>query len=209
MKKDSYLLGILLVLIGVLFLLLNFNIISFKLLLFLLSIGLIIGYFSKHQLGYLISGSVLLVISSVYLLDEAILPSINIKSFLFLSIFGIISLILYYKQNNEIFLILGGILPSLGLYNLINKISVNNVFWVFLLLTGFAFFIIYLIGYRRSGIEWPKHLSVIILILSILFWFLSKIRGQFKFRKFIIYLWPLLLIVIGGKIIYNIIKSKR
>lgn len=209
MRKDNYLLGILLVVIGILFLLLNFNIISFKLLLFLLSIGLIIGYFSTHRLGYLVSGLILLIISSVSLLNEIILPSINIKSFLFLSIFGVIFLILYFKQNNKIFLILGGILPSIGLYNLINKISVNNVIWSLFLLIGIAFFIIYLVGYKRSGIEWPRHLSIIMLVISILLWFSSKITGQFKFRKFILYLWPLLLIIIGGKIIYNIIKSKQ
>lgn len=209
MNENNYLLGTLLIFIGILFLLLNFSIITFNSLVFLLSIALIVGYFVRHERVYLILGSILFIISSVSLLDGAILPNISIKSFLFLSIFGIIALAIYLRENNKAYLILSGLLISLGFYNLISKLSSTSVIWVFFLLVGISFFIIYLVGYRRSGIEWPKNISLGMLILALILWLSTNIRGKLKFKDFIVYFWPILLILIGGKILYNIVRSRN
>ena len=209
MRRNNYSFGLLLVFVGVLFLLLNLKVLSFDWLLFILSIGLIIGYFMQEHIGYLISGLILLAISLVSLLNEYIFTSINIKGFLFLWIFGIISLVLYGRQKSKGFLVFGLILPALGTYNLVEEKAYGDVSWVLYLLFGISLYIIYIVGYSKSGIEWPKYLAFIMIALSILFLLSSKMMLQFKFWKFISYLWPILLIGIGIKIIYNMVKLKE
>lgn len=194
MKRNSYSFGLLLVFVGVLFLLLNFKILNTDWLLFLLSLGLILGYFTQKHIGYLISGLILLGISSISLLNEYLFPGLNMKSFLFLWIFGIISLVLYFRQKNKGFLVIGTILPALGTFNLIEELALTEVNWVLFLLFGIAFFIIYIIGYRDSSVEWPKHLAWIMIVISVLILISSKTTIRFGFWKLISYLIPIMLI---------------
>ena len=209
MKRNSYSFGLLLVFVGVLFLLLNLEVLNINWILFLLSIGLVISYFIQKHMGYLISGLILLGISLISLLNQYVFPEINVKSFLFLWIFGVISLSLYFRQKNKGFLIIGTILPALGTYNLVEELVLSDVNWVLFILFGIAFYIIYIIGYRNSGIEWPKHLAWIMVAISILFLISSKTSIKFGFWKLISYIIPLGLIAIGIKIIYNITKLKE
>lgn len=209
MRRDDYAFGFFLIFIGVLFLLLNLNVLSFEWLLFILSIGLIAGYFVKDKLVYLISGLVLLSISLIYILNEYAFPGVNIKSFLFLWIFGIISLVLYGRQRSKGLLMFGTILPALGTYSLIEELSFGNVSWALYLLFGIAFFIIYLVGYKSSGIEWPRHLALAMIVVSILFLINTKTAMEIKFWKFINYLWPIIIILLGIRIVYNIVKARE
>ncbi|MCF6463541.1 hypothetical protein [Clostridium sp. Cult1] len=209
MKRNSYSFGLLLVFVGVLFLLLNLEVLNINWILFLLSIGLVISYFIQKHMGYLISGLILLGISLISLLNQYVFPEINVKSFLFLWIFGVISLTLYFRQKNKGFLIIGTILPALGTYNLIEELALSDVNWVLFILFGIAFYIIYIVGYRNSGIEWPKHLAWIMVVISALFLISSKTSIKFGFWKLISYIIPLGLIAIGIKIIYNITKLKE
>lgn len=209
MKRNSYSFGLLLIFVGVLFLLLNLKVLNFDWVLFLLSIGFIIGFFNQKHMGYLISGLALLGISLISILNKYIFTDIDVKSFLFLWIFGILSLVLYFRQKNKGFLIIGLILPALGTYNLIEELAYSDANWSLFLLFGISFYIIYIIGYRSSGVEWPKHLAWIMVVVSILFLISSKTMIQFGFWKFISYLIPIILIGLGIKIIYNIIKLKE
>lgn len=209
MRRNDYSFGVLLVFVGFLFLLLNLKILSIEWLLFILSLGLLIGYFIQGHIGYLISGLILLAISLISLLNQYAFPGINIKGFLFLWIFGIISLVLYGRQKSKGLLIFGLILPALGTYNLIEELSYGDISWTLYLLFGIAFYIIYIVGYSKSGIEWPKYLSLIMFAISILFLITSKTATEIKFWKFINYLWSILLIGIGIKIIYNMVKLKE
>ena len=209
MKRNSYSFGLLLVFVGVLFLLLNLEVLNINWILFLLSIGLVISYFIQKHMGYLISGLILLGISLISLLNQYVFPEINVKSFLFLWIFGVISLTLYFRQKNKGFLIIGTILPALGTYNLVEELALSDVNWVLFILFGIAFYIIYIVGYRNSGIEWPKHLAWIMVVISALFLISSKTSIKFGFWKLISYIIPLGLIAIGIKIIYNITKLKE
>ncbi|MBU5439321.1 hypothetical protein KQI42_14955 [Tissierella sp. MSJ-40] len=209
MERNNYSFGVILIFIGFMFLLLNLKVLTFNWILFILAIGLIIGYYLKENMGYLTAGLILLAISSVSLLNEYVFTSINIKGFVFLWIFGIMSLALYSKQKSKGLLIFGVLLPALGTYNLIEEIARTDVGWVMFLLFAIAFYIAYVVGYRQEGNDWPKHLSIIMLIISGLFLLSSKSLLKFGFWKFISYLWPILLIGIGIKIIYNVIKLKR
>lgn len=209
MDKNNYFLGIFLIILGILLLLLKFKLITFQWIFLILSIGLIIAYFFQKHSGYLISGLTLLVFSLISLLNKHILPGVNIKAFLYLFVIGIIFLILYFKQKNNILLILGFILPALGIYILMKRVGLEIGIWVLWLLIGIAFYVIYGVGYNKSGIEWPRYLARIIIVISILAWLSSKITGKFKLIKMILYLGPILLIILGIRIIYNVIKLKK
>lgn len=209
MKAKDYLFGVFLVFVGILFLLLNLDVLTFEWLLFLLSIAILIGYFMKRHMGYLVLGLVLLGISLISILDRYMLVGIDIKSFLFLWIFGIISLTLYVKQKNRSLLMVGMMLLAFGTHNLVEELVSTDVSWTLYLIFGIAFYIIYLLGYRGSGIEWPRNLGTVMVIVSLLFLLSSQTMLKFGFWQFIFYLFPVLLIGIGIKIIYNIKKLKE
>ncbi len=205
MNKD-YTLGIVLIFAGVLFLLLNLNILTFNWLLLILSIAFLVGYFVKRQVGYLAAGLILLAISIINMIDDYAFTTINIRSFIFLWIFGTISLVMYSRQGARGYLIFGSILLSIGTYNLVEELTFSNVHWVFFLFMAIAFYIIYQFEYKQFGVVWPKTLASILAVLSLLFLLSSQSLLKFKFWKVISYLWPILLIVIGIRIIYNIIR---
>ncbi|MCR2044388.1 hypothetical protein [Anaerosalibacter massiliensis] len=209
MEKRDYTFGIVLVLVGIVFLLLNLNIISFNWLILILSVIFLLVYAYKRQLGYLSAGLVLLAISVVSLIDQYTFTNVNIKGFVFLWILGIISLNMYSKYETRGYLIFGCLLPAIGTYSLIDEIFIKDTAWVFFLFLSIAFYIIYLLEYRRLGTEWPKTLSIIMIALSLLTLLTSKTYMKFGFWRFISYLWPLLLIGIGIKIIYNMIKYNK
>lgn len=209
MKDKDYSLGIFLIFIGLLFLLLNLRVLPFEWLLFMLSIGILIGYFVKRHLGYLVLGLVLLGISSIMLLNKYIFIGIDIENFLFLWIFGVISLILYGKQKSKALLIIGMLLIALGVNNLVEELIEKDVNWILYLTFGVAFYMIYLIGYRKSKVEWPKHLGIIMIVISLFSLLSSQKIFTLSFWKFVLYLLPILLIAIGIKIIYSAVKQKK
>lgn len=209
MKDKDYSLGIFLIFIGLLFLLLNLRVLPFEWLLFMLSIGILIGYFVKRHLGYLVLGLVLLGISSIMLLNKYIFIGIDIENFLFLWIFGVISLILYGKQKSKALLIIGMLLIALGVNNLVEELIEKDVNWILYLTFGVAFYMIYLIGYRKSKVEWPKHLGIIMIVISLFSLLSSQKIFTLSFWKFVLYLLPILLIAIGVKIIYSAVKQKK
>lgn len=208
MKKRDISFGILLVFVGVLFLLYNLNIIGLNLALFIFSLGLLAGYFSGGRIGYLIGGLVLMGLSLVYVLNEYAFPNINIKGFLFLSIFAIMALALFIKQRNRFFLILALALASFGVYSLVKELVFGNVVWALFLLFALSFFIYYLVGYRELGIVWPKNIGWGLSFISLVLFIGAKTSVRITFWKFLNYLWPLALIGLGLRIIYNMRNSR-
>lgn len=209
MRFKDYSFGIFLIFVGVLFLLLNLDILTFEWLLLALSIGILVGYFLKRHISYLILGLILLGISLMSIINQYVFIEIDVKSFLFLLIFGIACLVLYGRQRNRALLTIGAMLIALGTNNLIEELITTDVRWTLYLLFGIAFYIIYIIGYRESDVEWPKHLGTVMIIVSLIFLLSSQTMLQFGFWQIIFYLLPILLIGIGIKIIYNIKKLKE
>jgi len=206
-KKD-YALGIVLIFAGILFLLFNLNVLNFNWLLLILSIAFLVVYSMKRQTSYLAAGLILLGISIINIMDEYAFTTVNIKGFIFLWILGIISLVMYSRQGTRGYLILGSILPAIGTYNLVEELSVTNVYWTFFLFIAIAFYIIYKVGYKQFGVVWPKILAKILGILSLIFLLSSQKLLKFKFWKVVSYLWPALLIIVGVRIIYNIYRLR-
>lgn len=200
--------GILLVFIGALFLLYNLQIINLNMFLFILSLGVLVSYFIGGNIVFLILGLVGLGGSVIYTLNEYAFPNVNIKGFLILSIFSILAFVLFKKQRNRLFLVGSLIFASFSIYSLIRELSYGNVFWSLILLFGIAFFIYYLIGYRELGIVWPRNIGYGLVIVSFVVFVVSRISMKITFWTFISYLWPLALIAIGLKILYNIMKNR-
>lgn len=209
MARKNYSLGLILILIGLMFLLMNLRLLSFDWLLFILSIGLISWDLLKGNMVYLIAGLLLLGISSVALIDEYLFTTISVKSFIYQLIFGIISLVLYGRHKNKGFLILGTLLSAMSINNLIEEVAVTDVDWTRFLLFSAAFFVSYIIGYRKEDIEWPKNISIIMLIASGISLLASKNLLRIGLWKFISYLVPIIIILFGIKIIYSGVKESR
>jgi hypothetical protein len=207
MKKD-YPFGIFLIFVGLLFVLLNFHVITMEWLLLILSVGTLIVYLMKRSVEYLVFGIMLLGISLVLILDNYVFVGIDVENFIFLTILGITSLIIYGKEKNKPLLIIGTISISFGLYNLISEIAMKDVRWLLYLLFGISFYIIYLIGYRNSDSNWPKYVGSSMIIISLLFFLSSQAMLNIKLWRFIFYVLPVLLIAVGIKIIYDRIKIK-
>lgn len=209
MEKKDYMLGIVLVFAGVLFLLLNLNVLTFNWLLLILSVAFLVAYFFRGRTGYLAAGLILLGISIVNILNQYVFRTINIKAFVFLWILGIISLVMYSKQGTKGYLIFGCIFPAIGTYSLVEELTYSSVSWVLFLFLAISFYIIYHVGYKKFGIAWPRTLATIFVILSLLFLFSSQGILKHRFWKVISYLWPILLIIIGIRIIYNMVKGNK
>ncbi len=208
MKKRDISAGILLVFIGILFLLFNLKIIDLNIGLFIFSIGLLLGYFFSNKFLYLISGLILIGLSLINLLNEFAFPNVNIKGFLFLSIIAIILFVIYLKQNNRVFFLMSLIVGSIAIYSLIREVNYGNMFWSLFMLIGISFLIYYLMGYRKSGIEWPKNIGFGFFIISFILFIASKTNVKITFWRFLNYIWPATLILLGGRIIYDKFKQR-
>ncbi|WP_333637856.1 hypothetical protein [Tissierella praeacuta] len=209
MKKANYSLGVVLIFIGLMFLLMNLNVLTFDWLLFILAIGLIVWDLKNGNTVYLIAGLLLLGISSVALIDEYLLTTISLKSFIYQLIFGIISLVMYKRHGNKGFLVLGTLLSAISFYGLIEEVVRTDVNWIRFLLFSIAFFVIYAIGYKRENIEWPKHISIIMLITSMISLLGSKDLLRVGLWKFMSYLIPIVIILLGIRIITNGIRESK
>lgn len=208
MEREYYSLGLLLTFIGVLILLLNMKLLSFSMLIFLLSLGLIAIYLIRKHRVYMISGVSLFVLSTISLINKHIFPNIDVRSFLFLLVLGIVLFILYERQNNKLFLVTALILASLAIYSLVRELTFGNISWLLVFLFAASFYIAYIIDYSRSGIEWPRYVALILLVVSLILLLFFGTSIKFGFWKSISYIIALILIGIGGRIIYNIIRLK-
>lgn len=184
------------------------NVISINIGMFILAIGFLAVYFLGNKFIYLVGGLVLLGISLINLLNEYAFPNVNIKGFLFLAILAILGFMLFIKQKNRIFFMLSMLLGSFSIYSLIRELVFGNVVWTLFILFSLSFYIYYLVGYRELDIEWPRNISIGLLVVSLVLFIASKTTAKITFWKFLNYLWPVLLIIVGGRIIYKIYKTR-
>ncbi len=208
MIKKNFPLGLFLILVGIIFLFLNLNILNFHWLLFILSIGLIIIYIYKQYIIYLIGGLVLLSISSVSLIDQYIFTSINIKPFIYLLVLGSGLNYFYYKSREKVFIIVGNFILALSLNSLINQLAVTDIPWFKFILFALGFYIAYLIAYKNNGIIWPRNISYLMLAIGIIYLLSVQKLFNLSFLK-ISYILPMIIILMGIRIVYTAIREKR
>lgn len=199
-KKNVYT-GTVLIILGILFLLYNLNMFNLSWILFLLSIFLIIRYLFKKDTLYLVAGLGLFAFSSVSLIDRYVFIGLNIQPFIYLLVGGLGLIYLFYKGRERNWLVLGSILLSLALNNIIGQLWPGFLPWgMFFLLAG-GFYLCYLIIYRTNGIVWPKYISYLMLAIGGILMFVNKDMLAFGNLN-LAYLFPILLIIIGARVIY-------
>ncbi len=193
-----------LILLGVLVLLLNLNLISLSAASFVLSIGILIRYFMNSNSFSLILGLILLGGSSIFLVDQYMFPRIDAKLFLFFSIFAAIAYFLYWKNKNRYFLLAGLFLSAIGSYSLVINRYQGKFTWVLFLLLSLSMYIYYLLEFKKSGIEWPKNIAMILLSISFMVFIYIRLSVKnLSFRGFLGIVLPTLLIAMGLKFLYD------
>lgn len=209
-KKKDYTVGMVLIVIGVLFLLSNLVKVSIMdNVLILVGAGFLIGYYSKRNTGYLIAGTIILAIGVGQIVDSYNLVPFDTSGFTFLVTLGIAFLILYFTKNIRGFIYPGFFLIAIGLFTLINDGYGYDIPWAFTLFIGVAFYFIYLIETKRLGQNWPLIPGTILIVISVMLYLILEDVITTSIWETLSYVWPALLILAGLKIIYNNIKIKR
>jgi len=202
-KRKDYTLGIVLVLIGLAILLRNTKLLSKDIFLVAIGGGFLAGYYNKKQTGYLIAGLILLVLGGTSLAGNYRILNIDMSGFLFLTGLGTVFLALYFAKNITGFIYPGCILIAIGSYTLIDNIFNIQMGWLFFTFLGLSFYAMYLIEHRRIGQRWPLIPGTVLLVLSSLFFLTSLEVITDNFWSLISYFWPVILIIVGLRIIYN------
>lgn len=208
-KRNDFSLGIIFIIIGVVVFLLNTNILPNDVLLVGLGIALLVAYYFKRHLGYLMAGLILAVIGTTSLIEKYLVVQGDLTELFFMWGLGIVFMVLYFSKHIKGFVYPGCILPAIGTYSFLDEVYSIEMGWVFFLLLGIAFYVIYLVEYRNTGSNWPIIPGTVLIILSGLFLLTSKDIINSSFWKTISYIWPVILILVGGKIIYNNSKLKQ
>jgi len=202
-KRKDYTLGIVLVLIGLAILLRNTKLLSKDIFLVAIGGGFLAGYYNKKQTGYLIAGLILLVLGGTSLAGNYRILNIDMSGFLFLTGLGTVFLALYFAKNITGFIYPGCILIAIGSYTLIDNIFNIQMGWLFFTFLGLSFYAMYLIEHRRIGQRWPLIPGTVLLVLSSLLFLTSLEVITDNFWSLISYFWPVILIIVGLRIIYN------
>jgi len=208
-NKKDHILGIILILSGIGIFLLNTNILPEEVLLLVLGVGFLVGYYYKKHTGFLIVGLILMAVGTTTLIDEYVLTSMDLTGVFFMWGIGIVFLFLYLTKDIKGFVYPGCILPGIGTYSLLDELYNVDIGWAFFLLLGLSFYLIYAFENRRSKVRWPLIPGTVLLVLSVLLFLASEDIITSSFWRVISYGWPIILILIGGRIIYNNIKLKQ
>ncbi|NLY46045.1 MAG: hypothetical protein GX053_08685 [Tissierella sp.] len=200
--------GIVLIVLGVLFLLYNLGIFDLAWILFLLSIVLLIRYIlKKDNILYLIAGLGLFAFSSLSLIDRYLFIGFNITIFVYLFVAGCGLIYLYYKGRERNWLIVGSVLIAFAFNNIIGQVWPMFLPWGKFFLLALGFYLCYLMAYRTNHIVWPRYISYIMLGAGGIQIFVN--RDMLRFRNLrLSYLFPAIIILIGVRIIYLAIERR-
>jgi len=208
-KRNDISLGVVLIIIGVVVFLLNTNILPNDVLQVGLGIALLIVYYYKKRTGYLIAGTVITLMGVISLLEAYVVKDVDVTEPLFMWGLGIAFLVIYFSKKKRYLIYPGFILPAIGTYSLIEELTNSDIGWAFFLLLGLAFYLIYLVEDRKTGSNWTLIPGTILVLLSVVLLLTSKEIITTSFWKIVSYIWPIILILIGARIIYNNSREKE
>lgn len=200
--------GIILIVIGLAIFLLNTKVLPNDVLLVLIGAAFLVGYYNKKVTGYLIAGLIFLALGIGSLVDKYVMTSLNLSGVMFMWSLGIAFLILFLVRKIKGFVYPGCILPAIGTFALLEQLYDKDITWVFFLLLALSFFVIYLFEKSITGHSWPLIPGVALMLISGLFFLTSEEIIKYDFWRILSYIWPVILIVIGIRIVYNNSKHK-
>ncbi|MTI46207.1 MAG: hypothetical protein FH761_00055 [Firmicutes bacterium] len=207
-KKRDYTLGAVLILIGVVILLANQNLALTDLLIVAIGTVLLIRYYTERNSFYLVLGMIMLVIGGSSLVESHLSTSIDLEGFMFMTGLGVVFLILYFTKKISGFIYPACFLMTFGIFILIKEVFTVDMDWAFFIAVGGAFYMIYFIETRKYSSKWPLIPGTILIALSGLFYLMNHDIIKDNFGEIITYAWPVILILIGIRIIYNNIRHK-
>lgn len=208
-KRNDISLGVILIVIGVIVFLLNVNLLPNNVLKLGLGVAFLIAYYYKRQTGYLIAGLILTLLGAISLIEEYVIRDADVTGLFFMWGLGIAFLVMYFSKNIKAFVYPGCILPAIGTYSFVEELFKGDTGWLFFLLLGLAFYAIYLIEHRSTGSNWPLIPGTVLVVLSGVLLLTSKEIITTSFWKVISYIWPIILILVGAKIVYNNSRVKE
>ncbi|EOD00043.1 hypothetical protein [Caldisalinibacter kiritimatiensis] len=201
--KNDKVLGLILILIGIGVLLLNTNLLPKGVVLAAVGVAFLIGYSNKKITGYLVSGLILIALGIGSIANEFSFTTTDLSGPLFLWALGMAFLVIYFVKNIKGFIYPGCILPAIGTFVLIQDMYDSDLLWVFFLLIALSFFVVYLLEFRKQNVSWPLIPASVLAVISVIFFLISENIISNDFWRIVSYIWPLLLVIAGVRIIYN------
>ncbi len=205
--RKEYSLGIVLILIGIVIFVLNIDIIPNDVLWVAIGVGFIIGFcFNKHT-SYLILGMIFLGRGITLLINEYTITSVGLWGVAFIGSIGIGFLILYFIKKAKGLIYPGSILSALAIFSLFDDIYDAEIGWLFFLLLALAFYTIYFLESRKRGSSLALVTGNVLIIVSGFVFLTSKNVFGTSLWRALSFIWPVILILIGVRIIYNKLKN--
>lgn len=204
MNKKNAVIGVALILLGISMYLRNFHIGTGSLLTLFLGLGLLYAYYIRKEQPFIIFGGIFTAIGLVSVLKDLRVFRIDMTFETLLIVLGIIFLFIYYSKHIQGFIFPAMILPSVGVYFILEKyLSSRYADPSLFLLLGFAFYVIYFIAYMGKS-NWPLIPATILLLIGIFEYAISfeVITWNMIFMNRS-YIWPSLMIVAGVLILLS------
>lgn len=211
-RQRSIVPGIILIGLGILFLLNNYNIDIGDW--FVLGIGIIfiIAYFTKKKTGFLIAGLILSYLGSLIFLNSTRIIHEELFGSLVLIVLGLAFLTVYFVKRKTNFIFPGFILPAVGAYTFVMGMEnvKNTEVWPLIFMNlSIAFLLIFILGFKTYGFKPLISCIFLFLIGSLAFMTTRGIINEEMWRytlKIVRSFWPVLLIIAGLMVL---IKNRR
>ena len=167
MKKNNYVVGIVLVFLGLAFFLKNYNISVINTLMLLGGLYFLYNYAVKRYQPHLIFGILLSAAGAVMLLRDLGRLNFDMSGEMFLLALGAIFLFFYFTKGITGLVFPGFILPVFSIYSLIENNMNDNYMWPsFFILLGLAFYLIYFTAFINKS-NWPLIPGTILILIGL------------------------------------------
>ncbi len=208
--------GILLILIGVLFLLNNYNINTGDW--FVLGVGLVflVAYFTKQKkTGFLVTGCILAYLGTLILLSNLQIINRHLFGAIFLMTLGAAFLTVYFAKHKSGFLLPGLILPGLGIYSIVietTSVSQSKLWPLFFMILATVCLLLFVLEFKQWSYK-PLIPAIIFFGIGVLgFMAVYEMIDRTMWLQTIDIVksfWPILLVFAGIVVIIQNIKKKE
>lgn len=193
LKKNNFVVGVLLIFLGLAFFLKNYNISVINTLILLGGLYFLYDYVAKKQQPHLVFGIILSATGIIILFKDLGKLKLDLNGEMFLIVLGAVFLLLYFSKRIVGFVFPGIILPAIALFIMLEK-NINGFYmWPsFFILLGLAFYLIYFTAFIHNS-NWPLIPGTILVLFGLAaFAFvlgivtIDMIKGLAQYQNYII-----------------------
>ncbi len=208
-KSNTFVAGIILIGLGILFFLNNFHISIDDWFFLAIGVGFLIAYYTKKNTGFLIVGLIMSYIGSLIFISNLNIIDEDLFGGLLLVVIGVAFLTIYFIKKRVGFIYPGFILPAIGAYSIV-MIKVDETqseLWplIFMIL-AVAFLFIFIFEYKRLGYRPLIPAFILFFIGFFSFMIVKGVISQemwLQTVELISRYWPVLLIGAGVSVIFK------